>query len=297
MNGAVQPEPTACPGCDADDARTLFEGGNPHLCIVRCRACGLMYQNPRIPEVSLEDAHALLPEYADYGALHAAKTEIMANRLADWLHRSMLPRSGLMLDFGAGLGPLADAQRRALPAWDYFALEPSPSARQQLESRGLKTLRQLPDANHADPFDFVQIDNVLEHLPTPRQTLSEIRRSLQPNGLCYIEVPNESWFRLRRRINDFARGYPKAPTFPGHLTLFTKRTLHQMLETTGWKIVAQGAVSISANHRIGSVLPHPPSLRLRAILSALRWTGADLILNAAYWTWVLATPSGAVRER
>jgi len=44
----------------------------------------------------------------------------------------------------------------------------------------------LPDAD----FDFINVDQVFEHLPYPRATLANLTTKLRAGGVVRISVPN-----------------------------------------------------------------------------------------------------------
>jgi len=78
-------------------------------------------------------------------------------------------------------------------------------------------------------FDAVTLVDVIEHVPDPRRTLTEVHRVLRPGGVLYVWTPN--FDSLTRRV---ARKRWGAVIFPWHLYYFTPRTLVQMLTATGF---------------------------------------------------------------
>jgi 2-polyprenyl-3-methyl-5-hydroxy-6-metoxy-1,4-benzoquinol methylase len=81
----------------------------------------------------------------------------------------------------------------------------------------------------ADEFDLVSAIEVLEHLPDPEQTLSEMARCAARHLL--LSVPHEP---LWRALN-MARGayVPQLGNTPGHLNHWSKRSFMRLLSRHG----------------------------------------------------------------
>jgi SAM-dependent methyltransferase len=106
---------------------------------------------------------------------------------------------------------MLDAVRTLLPKWRVAGVEISSSARAVLLARGYSALPGIEALGAAAKFDWINMDNVLEHMPDPRAVLTRLKTHLSPGGFIYIDVPNESFFPFRYRINDLARGFRKPP--------------------------------------------------------------------------------------
>ena len=79
-------------------------------------------------------------------------------------------------------------------------------------------LHDIPKPN--DHYDIVVLTQVLEHVPDPQATLSEIYRVLKPNGKLLISVP----------LNGPLHGEP------WHFFQFTHYGLNQLALNTGFHI-------------------------------------------------------------
>jgi len=251
--------------------------------IVRCGRCGMMYQNPRIAESEMEDAYELLEEYKHYSILADSKRKLFQKRIQSFSATWGLPDRGAFLDIGASHGVMLDTIREVLPRWDVAGVEISPSMRGALIQRGHRVYPSLSGIDASARFDWINLDNVLEHIPDPVATLAKLRRHLRPGAFVYIDVPNESFFQLRYRINDAVRGFKKAPTFPGHVNLFTPATLEKTCVTAGFRCERIWQESLSAPHRLGAMAGVSATRRAEAVMKLLRFSRLDVMLRAAYY--------------
>ncbi|MBI3366403.1 class I SAM-dependent methyltransferase, partial [Candidatus Roizmanbacteria bacterium] len=90
---------------------------------------------------------------------------------------------------------------------------------------------ELQEASlEAGQFDFVRIDNALEHMPNPGIVIMETYRILKSSGKIMIYVPNGRSFTMR-----FLKGGSISSWMPFHLQLFTKRSLFKLLQDNGFK--------------------------------------------------------------
>ena len=251
--------------------------------IVRCGRCGMMYQNPRIAESDMADAYESIAGYHHFAEQDSAKREMFRARIARFRRERSLPAAGSFLDIGASRGVMLDAIREALPDWSVSAVELSPSARRHIVRRGFSAVRSIGELPDDAMFDWINIDNVLEHIPDPLDTLIHLKARLKPGGFLYIEVPNESFLQVRYRLNDFVRGHPKLPTCEGHVNLFTRSTLERLCRAAGFACERVWLESISMPHRLKGAAGGDPSPRTERVFRLLRGTRLDIALRLAYF--------------
>jgi len=130
---------------------------------------------------------------------------------------------------------------------------------------------------------IVFMDNVLEHWKHPVPFLEKLLNCLPVTSRLLIEVPNEQGIRWRARIQDFLRGVRKAPTFPGHIHLFTYGSLRSLLRRLNfshriWRHPLREPDQIRYLMQSPVVPP-----RARWALSFLKWVPVDRWLGAEYW--------------
>lgn len=156
-----------------------------------CTACGLVFQH-FVPD------ERLMTEI--YGSWHDdQKTRVHWTAKVDVARRLEIAREvGVawslarrdqhnlrLLDYGAGMGIWAGmAKATGAEVW---GLEFSPARRAQCEAQGIRMCdeSELP----ADYFDYIQLDQVLEHVAEPRVLLQKLQRWLRPGGIVCVAVP------------------------------------------------------------------------------------------------------------
>jgi SAM-dependent methyltransferase len=255
-------ERTPCPLCGADDEQFLFmardrlHGIEGEFREVRCRACGLIYLNPR-PDAG-ELARFYPPDYFARGEgaapPHRLKHRIRdlvlrlhygyppgGTRLARWAALPLLvffkadrrnalvipfQGEGRFLDVGCGSGKmLAFMQDRG---WTVAGVEIDPELAGRLDVPvHCGDLVTCEFADHS--FDVVLMSHVLEHLPHPVPTLKRARDLLATDGRLYLRLPDAGGFAARRfRERWFGLDAPR------HLCTYTRTTASGLLEKAGF---------------------------------------------------------------
>jgi 2-polyprenyl-3-methyl-5-hydroxy-6-metoxy-1,4-benzoquinol methylase len=204
---------TVCPACENTSSRLLYSNGflkepiisylkkyysnnsidfsfleNTEFIIEECLQCGLIYQKNILNDEYMSkfyDDWLTLPEEigirqpADYYKMNSRELE----RIGRCFSTSYRYK---VLDFGAGWGEWSKmAQAYGAEA---FALELSEGKKNHLIANGIKTL-SWQDIGECK-FDFINTEQVFEHIPNPLQTLQYLSKSLNDNGIIKISVPN-----------------------------------------------------------------------------------------------------------
>lgn len=221
---------------------SLLEGGN--YALDACNECGLVYQK----EIPNDDLMYLLyekwidPEIArklheGYGTSYYLKqVREFANiilRLGD------KPTELRCLDLGMGWGLWCRMAKGF--GCDVYGVELSPSRIEYAESWGISTL------NYADikekEFDFINTEQVFEHIPNPLETLSYLKSALSKSGIIKISVP-DGW-KIESKIKS---GYlPSSSKLRDsliavqpleHINSFNHKSLVKMGEKAGLRVIA-----------------------------------------------------------
>ena len=234
-----------CQSCDAKDA-TEIDGFaklprvtsdskpfRPGGRLFVCNGCGLVQK--------IADAKFLgeIGEiYRDYEMYHQStsndqavfdpssgmprgRCEVLAQRM---LESNAVPRSGSLLDVGAGSGAMLGAFSAACEGWKLFGLD--------LDNRKEKALRAIPRFEHLytvaaedlpRTFDLITLIHSLEHFTHPLQMLQTLHKKIAPEGQLFIEVNNAARTPFDLVVAD-------------HLSHFTPASLTFMMQKAGFRV-------------------------------------------------------------
>ena len=228
-----------CPVCSGGPPRflcmaALYAGREREICL--CRDCGSAYYFP-VP--APEEIARCYPAGYFRGFFRQYwkdyyKGRALASRISGWR------AAGELLDVGCALGTLL-AGARDHSGWRVQGLEFSAEA---AAMGGL--LNNVPIAASplsaapfpAGRFDYVHINNVLEHEPDPVAALKTVAKMLNTGGRVELTVPNGP-VDLRPNITLYRRlGSGVKTKHGGHLYFFTRRALELMLDAAGFRVLS-----------------------------------------------------------
>ena len=201
---------------------------------VRCRTCGLIYQNPQPVQNELVDRYD--EEYFKYETENEGQfLELMELGLADVDFDSIerrLPARRSFLDIGCATGMLIARMKER--GWREQGVEVCrPAAEFGIGKRGLQIfIGTLEEAGFRDgSFDVVHCSHLIEHLTNPRGFVEEVRRVLAPGGYFVVTTPNADGFQARL----FGREWRSM--IDDHMYLFGRRTLRRLVEDSGFRVL------------------------------------------------------------
>ncbi|ABW30719.1 class I SAM-dependent methyltransferase [Acaryochloris marina] len=144
------------------------------------------------------------------------------------------PSSLKVLDFGMGWGRWA-LMTKALGC-EVYGVELSDRKVEFAKNNGINIV-QL-DRMPMQKFDFINTDQVFEHLANPVDVLAELKQSLKVGGIIKICVPNS--FGIRYRLHKMDWTAPKGsfkslnPVAPlEHINCFYRKSMLNLAETVG----------------------------------------------------------------
>jgi SAM-dependent methyltransferase len=273
--GVERTEGVACALCGARQPESHLAceapGGLP-FAFVRCRRCGLVYQDPRPVFEDLRRRYG--PEYFAYelaneenffGLMRLGLADIAFDRVT-----AGMPSPRTFLDVGCATGMLLQwVQGRG---WEVQGADICRESAEYGERvRGVRIhAGTLEEARFADgTFAVVHFSHLIEHLDDPRGFLREVRRVLRDDGRAVITTPNIAGLQARL----FGARWRSA--IVDHLVLFNRPTLRRMLAEEGFAVereVTWGGLAA------GSA---PAWLKRPADRLAKRWGFGDVMLFLA----------------
>jgi len=208
--------------------------------LIECTNCGLVYQQ-QIPDDALMarlyehwidpqivfDRHLQSDTLAYYGR---DAQEIM--QLIHFFGKS--PHELSFFDFGMGWGKWVRMAKAF--GTNAFGSEISPSRIAYAQSHGLQIIDWEEIPRHQ--FDFINTEQVFEHLPDPLETVQHLKHALKPNGLLKISVPDGADLKRRLAVMDWhaPKGSKNSLNLVSpleHINCFTRAGLCQMAASVG----------------------------------------------------------------
>lgn len=198
-----------------------------------CPGCGLVYQR-EVPDDALLAhlyGHAAAEDPDELNARRGLDVRLgYADEIESFLRHFGRPPSGVeVLDFGSGAGHWL--QMAAAFGCRTWGSELGEGATDRIAAAGhsFVDLEHLP----ADTFDYVNTEQVVEHLVEPRETVDALAASLRPGGILRISVPNGSDIRERLRDADWTAAKGSARSLNAvapleHLNCFSPASLERL---------------------------------------------------------------------
>lgn len=197
---------------------------------VRCLGCGLIYQNPRRTSDELGDIYPI--SYFTYNQATDLFSSWGLKRRCNTVLRHK--KGNNLLDIGCSTGTFLQ-KMRDWHGWNVTGIELNDNAADMGRKRFNLNIYTGTLEHHKfneNMFDAITLWDVLEHQHSPINTLREINRILDTNGILVLRVPNESSWDARL-FGKYWAGYD----CPRHFYVFNKKTITIMLQKCGFTII------------------------------------------------------------
>jgi len=219
----------------------LISEGIPYQ-VQKCCSCGSLFQLFQ-PNLNL-----LLKIYDQYiNSDESLKRKKFPSNDTLWLYSgemsllSSLINKGVadtkLLDYACGWGIWAKVAK----GWGYdvSTLELSQSRSRHLQLAGITVINSLIDK--IEYFDFINCDQVFEHLCNPIVNLTEINKSLKSGGVVKISIPYSpvSWLSTWS-LARFGKGKGTLPDIMApleHLNYCNRKGLRILAEHAGFEVI------------------------------------------------------------
>jgi SAM-dependent methyltransferase len=192
-------EKVICDLCGADAPIHLFNRkdrfSGREFEFVNCSNCGLIYLQSRPTQEELAnyypsdyEAYYLIDE--DSSGSHQWHLQRALNLQLDFVEQTISSK-GNLLDIGCATGNFMKfAQDKG---WQVFGIEPiEEAAKIARENYQLDVITGTLDSVYLDDesFDVITMWDVLEHLPSPKNTLIRCNNLLKADGILVFSIPN-----------------------------------------------------------------------------------------------------------
>lgn len=248
-----------CPGCSSTNLRYLYKRsymdarmrqymelayhggaeyeyvGGANFEIAECAECHLLFQTDVLNEIGLQRLYDVWIN-ADLAKQWFTENQNMAEEqfrietlcfAKHYLRHSKLK----LLDYGAGFGGFCRSGKTL--GFDVAAFEFSRARAAALRSQGISAL--MPGDELNSDYDLIILNQVLEHLTDPFETLQRVNQALRDDGLVFVAVPNcRGLTRTLRRVDSlsipqFQQALLGCSAFQ-HINSFTAKSLTNICE-------------------------------------------------------------------
>ncbi|MFY9302553.1 MAG: glycosyltransferase [Atribacterales bacterium] len=162
--------------------------------------------------------------------------------------QALIPSSAKkILDIGCGTGELGKALKERQDC-EVTGVEIVPEvadkARENLDKVIVGDIEEIIDDLPENYYDVVIFADVLEHLKNPWKILSQIKTRINAQSIVIISIPNVRHWSVIKDLLEGRWDYQEAGILDKtHLRFFTKKTILDMLDKTGFKATnLQGAI-------------------------------------------------------
>ena len=246
---------TLCPACKSDKYALLFRDHNRRDNIdcsgtyVQCAECSLVYLRERPPWEEIVKFYSSMDDglTANAGLANAEELRWQVEkpvskwkqtlrkirfRPHSWPLESVPQDSKRLLDLGCGSGAkLFEFAQRGYEVWGVDVGEDTIRLCKELLPEGHFIHGELQDVDLPDGhFDYIRIDNALEHVPNPKEVIAECHRLLCGGGQLMVYVPHGRSLSMR-----LMKGNSISSWIPFHLQLSTRKSLRRLLDEAGFR--------------------------------------------------------------
>ena len=219
-----------CPICKHSESEALIytfddRYGYPGtFCVHKCGGCEHLYLVHSFSPIDLERLYTNYYPRSKLSVEHYEPLKLR-NRLIRWFNgenmaHTYVPRNVKVLDIGCGFGGSIGYHKSR--GCDAYGVEADSNVGKLTERYGLNIKIGLFDSNDYQEnfFDYITLDQVLEHTVSPNEVLSGVATILKPGGNAIITIPNARGWGARL----FGRAWINWHT-PYHLHFFSKTSL------------------------------------------------------------------------
>jgi 2-polyprenyl-3-methyl-5-hydroxy-6-metoxy-1,4-benzoquinol methylase len=225
---------TSCTLCHSEKITHLRGYEKNHLS--KCSNCGFVFCKKIPTQEELEKY------YENYGSEHYL-SPITISRYEELLDLfEKYRKNNTILDVGCGSGYFLEVAKKR--GWQVYGTEFSDHQIKRCEEKGIlmKQGEINADMFEREHFDIITSFEVLEHTNNPQQQIQQINKLLRQGGGLYLTTPNFNAlyrFRLKGKYNVI--------NYPEHLSYFTKKTLHRLFKSNGFKklLLVSHGISVS----------------------------------------------------
>ena len=228
----------ACPACGNQGKDVFVKYGFNHK---QCPSCLTLFCSPRPTE------RLLLQYYSDWEAPNrwtellietdvsrkALQYEPRVKKIVNLLKTKNVSNADFAVDLGAGSGAFALALKNTGLFKKVLAVDHSQSCVETCVKNGLDALQGSTEDLAPDSADLITMNDLIEHVFSPKDFLQRCYKVLKPNGFISIATPNGQGFdfiTLKDRTVNI--------TPPEHINYFNPESVKILLKSTGYNVIS-----------------------------------------------------------
>ncbi|MGA1869595.1 MAG: class I SAM-dependent methyltransferase [bacterium] len=226
----------------------------------RCNSCGSLHSK------NFVDLDHYYKDYPFQTSQKSVVTKLLYKKFAKQIESYGITKKHKILDYGCGSGALAKELKKLgynVKAFDKYT--PRLNDQQLLEQK----------------YDFIILQDVIEHVEEPKKLLDELYSFLNPGGKLFIGTPNAEKLNLKNQEK-----YIHALHQPYHLHILSKKSLISLVKKCGFKLEIESDI-----YYVDTFYPMI-NLRFGEYYLNLFNNNADDIMNGFRFHWKLLTPKG-----
>lgn len=240
---------TNCNICNSDSYKVLTTGRDyeygscvNNFTLVRCNNCSHVYLNPK---PALDEFSTIYPNnYYAYDFLNKKKFSLakLGKRFIEKkyikLYRNLIGNNGSILDVGCGDGRLLALLKKTKNCtWNLYGVDFNKEGNKIAKEKGIYIYEGKFEEVEisAGSFDLVIMNEVIEHLYDPFESLLKVKNILKLGGYFVIETPCLGSWDYKLFKNAYWGGYH----IPRHLNIFSRKTIKLILEKANFEIVKE----------------------------------------------------------
>lgn len=231
-----------CPVCEGNQAfflRLLFDDRYAYpgeFKLLKCKDCGHLFIEHSFLEKDISDIYSSYYPRTSFN-LDQYKAHEPLSPFISWLNGAKsssyrwVPKNISILDVGCGFGE--SFGYHAARGCEVFGNDPDENLNRVAKKFGFQAHVGVFDASvyEAEYFDFVTLDQVIEHFIDPKEAILGVAKILKVGGYAILSTPNVNgwgrWVFKQRWINWHA---------PYHLQYFTCKSMKRLAESAGFKV-------------------------------------------------------------
>lgn len=241
---------SACPICSqvkVSCRREVFDdryGFPQSFKIYQCSQCQHQFVPAEISGETIQDLYTKYYPRSDFDVSRLQPFRYEPG-IKSWLKGEKraygcVPPHVRVLDIGCGMGEtlLYHVQRGC----DAYGVEADRNAEKAKQSHGLNIKISMFNSSLFSPhfFDYVTLDQVIEHFTDPIATLKDIRKVVKRGGKVVLTTPNGQGWGARIFGKKWIHWH-----IPYHLHFFSKKSLQSVAEQSGFRLKSLSTVTSS----------------------------------------------------